>query len=407
MYNQYRGLNALMSFTVANALMNQFEGWQEYKLKTDITKAKKKELDITELEKQYAEAKENRTNYANEFYDMFLKNSYQVLSQLPFRYSYTKSLISNKIKADFNTMAKGILRGDVRAVNYKRTFPLMVQNKDLKFEFVDNNVFIKYVMGIQFKVVKPTKKHYKNYKELQSVLDNIENENYEVKQSSFQFDKNNHLILNLTLDIPEKDKSEKIVGKVVGVDLGIKVPAYCALNDSEYERKPIGSFDDCMKIVTEMKNRRRKLYKVLKFTNDGKGRKKKLQAIDRLANKQRNFMRTYNEKVSKEVVEFAIRNQAEQINLEELKIQKKKGRSMLDDWGYYQLGQMIERKAERVGIIVNYVNPAYTSQTCSVCGNCAEEQRINQAEFVCSACGAKLNADYNATRNIAMSTNVI
>ncbi len=195
-----------------------------------------------------------------------------------------------------------------------------------------------------------------------------------------------------------------MAGRVVGVDLGIKVPAYCALNDNKYKKRAIGSFDDCMRIVTQIKKRRRELQELLVLNREGGGRKKKLQALDRLRDKQRNFMRTYNERVSKEVVEFAIKNRAEQINLEELNIQKKKGRSMLDDWGYYQLGQMIERKADRVGIVVNYVNPAYTSQTCSVCGNCAEDQRISQAEFICNACGAKMNADYNAARNISKVT---
>ncbi len=79
MYNQYRGLNALMSFMVSNALLNQFEGWEEYKLKTDIAKAKKKKIgkkEIAKLEKQYAEASKERTNFADKFYDTFLKNSY-------------------------------------------------------------------------------------------------------------------------------------------------------------------------------------------------------------------------------------------------------------------------------------------------------------------------------------------
>lgn len=50
---------------------------------------------------------------------------------------------------------------------------------------------------------------------------------------------------------------------------------------------------------------------------------------------------------------------------------------------------------------VEKVNPAYTSQTCSVCGHCAPENRKNQAVFRCLACGHEANADVNAAVNIA------
>lgn len=67
---------------------------------------------------------------------------------------------------------------------------------------------------------------------------------------------------------------------------------------------------------------------------------------------------------------------------------------------------MIEYKAAMEGITVKYVNPAYTSQTCSCCGNKGE--RISQSVFkcLCTECseyGKEVNADYNAARNIAKS----
>ncbi len=65
-------------------------------------------------------------------------------------------------------------------------------------------------------------------------------------------------------------------------------------------------------------------------------------------------------------------------------------------WGL--LAQRLDDKAP--GRVVK-INPAFTSQTCSVCGHCARENRESQAVFSCVACRHTENADVNAARNIA------
>ncbi|MEU4293048.1 transposase [Kribbella sp. NPDC026596] len=64
-------------------------------------------------------------------------------------------------------------------------------------------------------------------------------------------------------------------------------------------------------------------------------------------------------------------------------------------------GALVRRLEQKAPGRVEKVNPAYTSQTCSVCGHCAPENRENQAVFRCVACGHKANADVNAAVNIA------
>ena len=61
---------------------------------------------------------------------------------------------------------------------------------------------------------------------------------------------------------------------------------------------------------------------------------------------------------------------------------------------------MLAYKCERSGAQLVAVNPAYTSQTCSLCSHCAPENRKNQAVFLCAACGLQLGADVNAALNI-------
>jgi transposase len=58
-------------------------------------------------------------------------------------------------------------------------------------------------------------------------------------------------------------------------------------------------------------------------------------------------------------------------------------------------------KAERYAIEVEQVSPAYTSQRCSSCGFTHETNRRSKHRFVCQKCAYELNADYNASKNIA------
>lgn len=70
---------------------------------------------------------------------------------------------------------------------------------------------------------------------------------------------------------------------------------------------------------------------------------------------------------------------------------------------------MLQYKAEKTGTRLLFVPPAYTSQTCSVCGHVAADNRKTQARFRCVACGHEENADFNAAKvilEVALKTSV-
>ena len=336
----------------------------------------------------------------------------------------TLSSVTQKVKKDFSTSLKnGLAKGEISSINYKRTFPLMTRGRDLTFYYNDDDIYIKWVNKIIFKVVLGHKGY--NSEELMHTLNKIiEGQNllknekdkdikkelskkiYKVSQSSLEFDRNNNLILNLTIDIPFKKEEGFVKGRTLGVDLGVKYPAYVCLNDDTYKREHIGEALELIKQRKQYQERRRRTQQQLKNVKGGKGRYKKLKNLNRLSECERNFAKTYNHMISKRIVDFAKKHKCEFINMENL---TKEGfsDSILRNWSYYELQSMVEYKADRIGIKVRYVNPAYTSQTCSRCGHIDKENRQTQEKFICTKCGFELNADHNASINIAKSEEFI
>lgn len=105
-------------------------------------------------------------------------------------------------------------------------------------------------------------------------------------------------------------------------------------------------------------------------------------------------------KISKVIVQEAVENNSI-IVLGKIKGIRKnhKGRRFnrkLNSFPYYKLASFIKYKASWQGIPILKVSEAYTSQTCSICG---ERGFRRNGLFKCS-CGAELNADYNGAKNI-------
>ena len=195
--------------------------------------------------------------------------------------------------------------------------------------------------------------------------------------------------------------------RVVGVDLGLAVPAYAAVSDGP-ARRPMGSAEDFLKTRLQMQSRRRRLQRSLVAVHGGNGRQRKMKAMDRLSEKERHFARTYNHMISRRLVDFALQVGAGQINMELLEGfgRDEQQAFVLRNWSFFELQQLIGEKAARVGIKVRHVDPYHTSQICSECGNWAQGQRDGR-DFVCQNCGLKLDADYNAAVNISRSTKYV
>ena len=143
------------------------------------------------------------------------------------------------------------------------------------------------------------------------------------------------------------------------------------------------------------------------LTKNFRNRKAKLQskgaknALVKIKRKQSRRIKDINHKVSRTVVDYA-KSHRSVLVLEDLGSISKKGKAkkyvQKSQWSFYQLETFIKYKAALQGVPVIYVNPAYTSQTCSKCGSL---NKANGKHYKCSECGYFCHRDVNAAFNIS------
>jgi len=127
------------------------------------------------------------------------------------------------------------------------------------------------------------------------------------------------------------------------------------------------------------------------------------QLLCKVSGREARHVSHVNHEVSKAIITETLQSGSNTIILENLtNIRKrikgsKRIRSRLHRWAWAELQRFIEYKAQAAGICVEYVNPAYTSQTCSICGSLGSRVKHH---FSCS-CGSLAHSDLNASRNIA------
>jgi putative transposase len=71
----------------------------------------------------------------------------------------------------------------------------------------------------------------------------------------------------------------------------------------------------------------------------------------------------------------------------------------ISDASWSQFRAVLSNKAESAGHQLVEVNPAYTSQTCSRCGNVAKKP-LKERWHYCPICSLSLDRDTNAAFNI-------
>lgn len=193
--------------------------------------------------------------------------------------------------------------------------------------------------------------------------------------------------LSITLEIPDAPK--KCGDKKLGIDVGLK--SFAALSDG----RCLGDTKNLERALPELRRRQRALSRCKKGSNR---RRKVVERVGALHRKVRNCRLDHRRKLATQLVDEAQLIAVEDLNIAGMVKNRHLSRRITDaGWGMFLID--LESKAAERGAKVVRVDPKYTSQACSGCGEIVAKD-LSVRVHDCPHCGLKMDRDVNAANNI-------
>ena len=211
-----------------------------------------------------------------------------------------------------------------------------------------------------------------------SLWDSYGLSNYKLRAGNFNQDVRGRWYLNVVVQIPTVTSSGK---RSVGMDLGVKT----AVTTSDGQKLAGHWYRDQEEALARAQRAKKK------------DRVRTIHA--KIANQRKDALHKFSHAMVFQYGAIFVGDISSQWML---KTSSAKGTL---DASWSRLKIMLEYKSQQAGVIFEVVNEAYTTQTCSCCGNIPSSSPKGRAglrvrEWTCSTCGAHHDRDVNAAVNI-------
>ena len=241
---------------------------------------------------------------------------------------------------------------------------ILLDNQTFDFKLNDNNI-----TNMWLKFHKKKFPVYGKY-----LLSKLNQPNCEIKFIEIQKKKNKFYIkFVVQFDISEVESC----GEVVGLDTNMK--RIVLSNNTFYSTKRLNH-----RKVEHYKNKK----KLKGFTGD---------FLHKLTNQ---IAKDCSKEKPEVLVLENLRNLRKSASRKTGKSKGKKLNYLINSFPFSMFQSLLSYKLQSLGIKVVFINPAYTSKTCSRCGS-QDTSRPKQSTFICNHCKYQLDADLNGSRNIA------
>ena len=180
---------------------------------------------------------------------------------------------------------------------------------------------------------------------------------------------------SITFAFDISDSSPRTEGKILGIDIGQKTTLSCSDGQTLNEDKHGYTYQ----LICDKLSRK----------------KKGSKNFEKTVVHRKNYLRYIVNQLNLDGVKVVNRE-----NIKNLRKFKNTSRK-LKHWNYAELFDVLDNKLEEQGVLVNKLNPTYTSQRCSNCGWTRKANRKGKL-FKCDKCSHECDADLNASRNLAL-----
>ena len=182
--------------------------------------------------------------------------------------------------------------------------------------------------------------------------------------------------ITFMFELPEVEKQS--AGRTAGIDIGMLTAL--AFNDGihQWQSQKCAHGHDLASICAKIGRKKK----------GSKGFKRATQHRKNYINQQINLMPL---------------DGVKQINIEEIRHMRrgKKSSRWMSHFTYADILGRLKLVSEQRGVLVNEINPAFTSQRCAACGWTRKANRTRK-KFQCGKCGHTADADLNASSNLSL-----
>ena len=302
------------------------------------------------------------------------------LSEQNTTYRLISNLLKGKVPSDmygclnqavsktFKETVKDINRGEATIRSYKNSIPMPFSADSISnIHKAEDNRYYFTLFGIPFCCLLG-----QDNSNNAVIIDRCISKEYKLCSSAIAFRKSfdrdsgkkkNKLFLLLCVDIPQQQvklNPKKALFAYLGIDKPIQCLFKQATDPTDVKLKwvSIGNEDEFIHRRLQIQAALRRCQINCRYSKGGKGRKRKMKAVEWFHEKEKNYVDTKLHLYSRLLVDLAIKNRCSTIFLVNQKPREKKAKDekdkgkdfLLRNWSYFGLKTKIDYKCKKVGI---------------------------------------------------------
>ena len=253
--------------------------------------------------------------------------------------------LNNRLYSSFNKDYQGYLKGEASLKNFKRdiAFPFGLVGISRLSYHPEKKSFCFRLFQLPFKTYLG-KDFIGNKRLLEQVI------NGEIKLCTSQIKIEKGKIFWLAVVEIEKEKNQLQPEIIAEASLSLEYPLVVKVGKS---RLTIGTKEEFLYRRLAIQASRKRTQVGVAYAKSGKGRTRKLKALEKMSQLERNYVHNRLHVYSRKLIDFCINNKAGTLILldQEEKIElAKEEEFVLRNWSYYELMTKIKYKAEKAGI---------------------------------------------------------